>query len=129
MGAFQRKYIYNYKYYLHIWFYCRFMYHLLFIWTRKTGKLQDFIYIKNSGNFIKKMKNIGTIPLDSILITANVKGLYPSIPHEAGFKALEKALSNCDNENISTEDLVKMAKFAIKNNYFEFNGFEKSNRN
>ena len=75
------------------------------------------------------MKNIGTIPLDSILITANVKGLYPSIPHEAGFKALEKALSNCDNENISTEDLVKMVKFAIKNNYFEFNGFEKSNRN
>ena len=63
------------------------------------------------------------------MITANVKRLYPSIPHEAGFKAPEKALSNCINKNISTEDPVKMAKFAIKNNYFQFNGFEKSNRN
>ena len=39
---------------------------------------------------------------------------YPSIPHEAGLQALK--------EEISTNDLVKMAGFVLKNNYFEFNG-------
>ena len=34
-------------------------------------------------------------------VTADVVGLYPSIPHEAGLRAL---------------------KFLFKNNYFEFNG-------
>ena len=78
-------------------------------------------YIKDSGDFIKKIKNIGTIPKDSILVTADVVGLYPSIPHEAGLKALEKALNSRTNKKVSTEDLVKMAKFVLKNNYFEFN--------
>ena len=79
-------------------------------------------YIKDSGDFIKKIKNIGTIPKDSILVTADVVGLYPSIPHEAGLKALEKALNSRTNKKVSTEHLVKMAKFVLKNNYFEFNG-------
>ena len=64
-----------------------------------------------------------TIPKDSILVTAYVVGLYPSIPHEAGLKALEKILNNrTNNKNVSTEDLVKRAKFVLKSNYFEFNG-------
>ena len=70
-------------------------------------------YIK----LIKKIKNISTIPKNSIFVTADVLGLYPSIPHEA----LEKALNNRTNKKVSTEDLVKMAKFVLKNNYFEFN--------
>ena len=79
-------------------------------------------YIKDSGDFIKKIKDIGTIPKDSILITADVVGLYPSIPHEARLKVLENALNSSINKKVSTEDLVKMAKFVLKNNYFEFNG-------
>ena len=78
-------------------------------------------YIKESGDFIKKIKNISTILKDSILVTADVVGLYPSIPHEAGLKAIEKALNNRTNKKVSTEDLVKMAKFVLPNNYFEFN--------
>ena len=78
-------------------------------------------YIKNSGDFIKKIRIIGTIPKDSILITADIVGLYPSISHVAGIKALEKALNNRINKKISTEDLVKMVKFVLKNNYSEFN--------
>ena len=78
--------------------------------------------MKDSDDFIKKIMNIGAFPKDSILVTGDVVGLYRSIPHEAGLKALEKALNNCTNKNISTEDLVKMAKFVLKNNYFKFNG-------
>ena len=49
-------------------------------------------------------------------------GLYPSIPHELGLKALEEALEKRDFIQISISDLVKMAKFVLENNYFEFNG-------
>ena len=55
------------------------------------------------------------------MVTADVVGLYPSIPHEAGLKAIEKALNNRTNKKVSTEDLVKMAIFVLPNNYFEFN--------
>lgn len=41
-------------------------------------------YIKDSGDFIEKLKNLKSIPPNAILVTADVVGLYPSIPHNAG---------------------------------------------
>ena len=38
-------------------------------------------YLRHSGDFAKKMKNISSIPEDIILVTADVVGLYPSMPH------------------------------------------------
>ena len=49
-------------------------------------------YIKDSGDFIKKTRNLGSVPEDAILVTADVVGLYPSIPHEVGLKALREVL-------------------------------------
>ena len=49
-------------------------------------------YIKDSVDFLRKIKQIGNLPENSILVTADVAGLYPSIPHELDLKALEKAL-------------------------------------
>ena len=47
-------------------------------------------YIKHSNDFKSKIKNID-IPNDALLVTADVVGLYPSIPHEAGLSALREA--------------------------------------
>ena len=55
-------------------------------------------------------------------MTADVVGLYPSIPHEAGLNALRETLESTENKFIKTEDLIKMASFVLKNNIFEFNG-------
>ena len=44
-----------------------------------------------------------------------------SIPHEAGPQALEEALENRNHKQISTDKLVKIAQFVLKNNFFEFN--------
>ena len=49
-------------------------------------------------------------------------GLYPSIAHELGLNGLEGVLEKRDSIQISTSDLVKMAKFLLQNNYFELNG-------
>ena len=88
----------------------------------KTVMQRSWSYIKDSGDFIERIKRISNIPNDAILVTADVVGLYLSIPHEIGLKALEEALEKRDSIQISTSNLVKMAKFVLPNNYFEFNG-------
>ena len=55
-------------------------------------------------------------------MTPDVVGLCPSIPHEAGLRALKEVLDRREEKNISTEDLVKMTEFVLKDNYFEFKG-------
>ena len=71
---------------------------------------------------IRKIKDIPFISSNAILVTADVVGLYPSIPHDSGLKALRNILDKKKNQNISTVDLIKMTEFVLRNNYFEFNG-------
>lgn len=47
--------------------------------------------------------------------------MYPSIPHDAGRRALRQVLDRRNNKRISTNDLVKITEFVPENNYFEFN--------
>ena len=77
--------------------------------------------IKDSGDFLRKIKQIGNLPENSIIATVDVIGLHPSILHEVGLKALEEALEKRDPQQISTDDLIKLVKFVLQNNYFEFN--------
>ena len=50
----------------------------------------DKSYIRDSRHFREKIKNISTLPEITILITADVVGLYPSIPHQGEYsKAIE----------------------------------------
>ena len=78
-------------------------------------------FIKDSSDLIKKNKKFSTIPDNAILVTAEVVGLYASIPHETGLRALRKSLHKQDKKFIPTEDLIKMSEFMLKNNFFEFN--------
>ena len=78
--------------------------------------------IKELGDFIKKARNLGSIPDNVILVTANVVGLYPIIPREAGLKTLREVLDKREKHTIATSELIRMADFVLKNNYFEFNG-------
>ena len=63
-------------------------------------------YIKDSSDFINKIKSLQNIPEGAVLVTTDVVGLYPSIPHEAGLKALTEALDNRENKHIPTENLL-----------------------
>ena len=78
-------------------------------------------YIKDSQDFINKSRKLGKIPDNAILVTADVVGLYPSIPHNVGLRALKEALDKQEQKKIATEDLVQMTDFVLKNNFFEFN--------
>ena len=76
-------------------------------------------YIKDSNDFTSKIKKID-IPNDALLVTADIVGLYLSIPHEAGLCALREALDKRTRKEIPTENLIKMAEFVLKNKFFEF---------
>ena len=74
--------------------------------------------MKDSEDFLKKVQNMGKIPQDSVFVTADVVDLYPSMPHNAGLKALKDALDCRQNKKLPTDMLVKMTEFVLTNNYF-----------
>ena len=78
-------------------------------------------HIKDLGDFIEKIKRISNIP-DYSLVTADIMRLYSIIPNELCLRVLVKALEKGESKQISTSYLVKMVKFVVQNNYFEFNG-------
>ena len=69
---------------------------------------EGWSYIKDTEDFLKKIQNMGKIPQDSILVTADVVGLYPSIPHNAGLRGLKDALDCRQNKKVPTDMLINM---------------------
>ena len=68
----------------------------------KTIMQENWSYIKDSEDFINK-------------VTADVVGLYPSIPHKAGLKAIKNALEKRRQKHISTEKVINMGELVLKN--------------
>ena len=77
-------------------------------------------YIRETGDFLAKLKAAGEVHKGAILVTVDVVGLYPSIPHSEGLDILKKQYENYPNKKVSIEDIVKMADFVLKINLFEF---------
>ena len=82
----------------------------------KAGKS----YIKDTSDFLVKLKNLGNIPSNAILVTADVVGLYHSIPHSAVLQALYEKLEEGTHQKNPSTDLLEMTEFILKNNLFEF---------
>ena len=83
---------------------------------------ESWSYIKDSRDFLKKVKHLGQIPNGVILVTADAVGLYPSIPHKAGLQTSRRRLNKRNTSDIPTKDIVQIAELVLKNNFFEFNG-------
>ena len=84
-------------------------------------------YIKDTNDFLRKLKNVGTLPDGAILCTIDVVGLYPHIPHDEGLQAVREALgfSNTHHSDRSEnsglkQDIVDFTELVLKNNNFEF---------
>ena len=50
-------------------------------------------YIKDTNHFLKKLKELGSLPENGILFTIDFVGLYPNIPHEESFASIRKHLT------------------------------------
>ena len=53
------------------------------------------------------------------MVTADIVGLYPGIPHHAGLEHLRRALDDQVKKRFSINDLIKKAEFVLKINCFE----------
>ena len=78
-------------------------------------------YVKDTGDFLEKLRAIGEIPKGAILVTADVVRLYASIPHNEGLKVLRNQYDKSIDKTVTTEDITKMTEFFLKNNLIEFN--------
>ena len=61
------------------------------------------------------------LPDDVILCTIDVVGLYPNILHDEWLIAMKKALDLRKDKIISTESLIELEEWVLKNNNFEHN--------
>ena len=77
-------------------------------------------YIKDTSNFLRKLDDLGKLPENAILVTPYVVGLYPSIPHVDRLEPLSAKSEEREDRSIATEDLLEMARFVLKNMFFEF---------
>ena len=71
-------------------------------------------YIKDTADFLDKLKDLGEIPEGVILVTADVVGLYLSIPHTDGLEVLHKQYDKFLHKKLPIEDIIKMADFVLK---------------
>ena len=76
--------------------------------------------IKDVSDFLRKIKNVNANQENVIQITADVVGLYSSIPNQSGQEAFRKTLDKRKTNKVLTGKLVKMTGFVLKNNYFHF---------
>ena len=73
----------------------------------KAVMQQKGFYIKDSGNFIKKLEEIKEVANDAIMVTADVFGLYTIIRHDVGLEALQKTLDERVNKKMVLRTLLK----------------------
>ena len=65
-------------------------------------------YVKDSDDFIRKIRDIQYIPSNAVL--ADVIVLHPSIPHHSGLKSLKNILDKRKKQNKLTAYLIKMSE-------------------
>ena len=75
-------------------------------------------YIKDTADLLNTLKDLGEIPKGAILVTADVVGLYPTIPHTEVLKVLHKQYDKFLHKKVPTEDIIKMADFVQFNANF-----------
>ena len=63
-------------------------------------------YIKDTNDFLKKLRSLPNLPDDIILCNVDVVGLYPNIPHDEGLSDLRKRLDLRQEKDVTTSTLV-----------------------
>ena len=71
-------------------------------------------YIKDSNDFIKKIKHLKNIPDNALLVTSDVVGLYPSIHHEAGLRVLKEVLDRRQRKRSLLKILSKWLSLCLR---------------
>uniref|UniRef100_A0A803J8T0 Reverse transcriptase domain-containing protein n=1 Tax=Xenopus tropicalis TaxID=8364 RepID=A0A803J8T0_XENTR len=77
-------------------------------------------YTQDSTHVILRLRELGEIPPDSILVTMDVKSLYTIIPHDMGIGATRRALLTDTSSRTPTEFLLQLLELTLTRNFFRF---------
>ncbi|XP_053391365.1 uncharacterized protein LOC128554143 [Mercenaria mercenaria] len=89
--------------------------------------LQPFVqslpsYIKDTNDFITKLKQHKLSNHKTFLVTLDVNSLYTNIPHTEGIEACKYFLENSNyNGRLSVDSVCKLIQTVLENNFFKFN--------
>ena len=75
-------------------------------------------YVKDTSDFISKLKAVETVPDNSYL---DVKSLYTNIPNSEGIRAVKTSLDNFPRKRITTKVITTFLSLIITFNNFIFN--------
>ena len=78
--------------------------------------------IKESNNFLRKIKELAQHREGTILCAIYVVGLYPNTPHDKSLDFLKDFLDSRVDKEVAKDTLIELAKLLLKNNIFEFSG-------
>ena len=54
-----------------------------------------------------------------MIVSFDVVGLYPHVPHEEGIETMAEYLETREDKTVSTKSLCDLASIVLKENYFE----------
>ena len=80
--------------------------------SKKAKKVES--YIKVTNHFLKKLKELGSLPKRAFLFTIDVVGLYHNIPHEEGLASIGVHLNNRESKEVTTDTLVELVDIVLK---------------
>ena len=89
--------------------------------TQKYAQQADS-YIKDTTDFILKLKELPELPKDSLLVTLDVTSLYTNIPNEEGLRATFRKLLRDPNMRQIRPYIIKLIILVLTNTNFTFNG-------
>ena len=75
--------------------------------------------LEDTRDFVNRIQDLSDLPESSILVSFDVVGLYPHIPHEESIKTIAEYLETREDKTVSTKSLCDLASIVLKENYFE----------
>ena len=78
-------------------------------------------YVKERQDFLKKLEKVKDIPLDSLLVTLDVKSLNTNNPNNKGIKAVKKSYEKYKEKTVSTKVIITFLSLILTLNNFVLN--------
>ncbi|CAJ0931011.1 unnamed protein product [Ranitomeya imitator] len=93
----------------------KFLEKILTPYTRVTKS-----FILDTSDFLTKIRNISSVPPDSLLCTLDVNSLYTSIVHDRGIAAVSLTLQEAGIDNNTHDLCIDLLNLVLRENFFLF---------
>ena len=75
--------------------------------------------LEDTRDYLQRLNQIGDISENALLVSFDVVGLYPHIPHDQGVETMERFFNKHEDPSVSSESICKLANIVLKHDYSE----------